>query len=244
MIMWSVVHPQWRGRGVGAQLTERSLTAARQISELRFPGAPTVLQRAAYDRLTDLIEHLEKHGFTPNHYQNMMKRSIMPEDAATAPMAPDGLTLIGFTPELSEQLRLTHNVALVPDHPGSTPATHEFWASLTGSVAFRADLTFALRDEATGTLAGYIISRHFQADTEATGKKDVYLNTIGTRREYRRRGVASTLIAAVMHAAATQGFDTASLEVRSDNRTGALGVYERAGFTLRRRFINYARALT
>ena len=47
----------------------------------------------------------------------------------------------------------------------------------------------------------------------------------------------------VLREAREAGFDTASLGVDSQNPTGALGIYERTGFTVRRTWINYAREL-
>ncbi len=243
MFAWNAVHPRWRGRGVGAQLTERSLAAARIINELRFPGASAVLQRSAYEPRTDLIEHLERHGFKARQFDFMMERPIRPEDGATEPRVPDGYALFAFSEALSEEFRTTHNAAFVPDHPGSTPQTPEYWRAMITSDSSRADLSFGVRHEATGELAGYVLGRYYEADTAATGRRDAHLAYIGTRREHRGRGVASAVIGAVLHAAANQGFDTASLGVRADNPSGALGVYERAGFTVRRRFINYAHTL-
>jgi ribosomal protein S18 acetylase RimI-like enzyme len=243
MHLWSVVAPQWRGFGIGTELTERALDAARDISSLRFPGAPAVLQRSVYEPLTDLAAHLEKRGFTVQHYEIGMERMIGPDEAATAPTPPEGFELVGYTPELAEEVRLTHNEAFVPDHPGSTPMTAETFAAQTGSASFRADLSFILRHAADGRLAGYVLSLCYPAATEATGRSDVYLDYIGTRREYRGRGVAGTVIAAAVHAAAGQGFGSASLAVRADNPSGALSVYEKAGFSTRRTFVSYVKTV-
>jgi GNAT superfamily N-acetyltransferase len=250
MHLWTVVHPAWRGHGVGAELTERSLAVARKISDLRFPGAPATLDRAVYERLTDLIAHLEKRGFAVQHYTCFMERPIDPAaDAKAAPTPPEGFELVGYKPDLAEEFRSTHNEAFVPDHPGSTVMTPEAWAGLTETSNFRNDLSFGLRDTADGRLVGYVLSVHRPAhtdadtDTDTAGRRDVLLDYIGTRPEYRGRGVASTLIAAVVQAAAAQGFTSASLGVRSNNPNGARAVYEHAGFAPRRTFISYVKSL-
>ena len=49
-------------------------------------------------------------------------------------------------------------------------------------------------------------------------------------QEHRGRGLASALLARVLAAARDEGYRTASLNVDTANPTGALGVYERAGF--------------
>ena len=243
MFTWGFVHPRWRGRGIGTDLIARCLTAAREISALRFPDAPAVLQRNVYENVLDLCRLLERHDFAPRHYELTMERAIRSGDAAAAPSPPKGYAFVPFAAELAEQFRAVHNLAFVPDHQGSTPQTPASWAAMIESGSFRPDLTFGLRDRAAGELAGYVLSRYYEADTVATGRRDVYLDYIGTRREHRGRGVASAAIAAAIHAAARQGFDNASLSVRSDNASGALGVYQRAGFAVRRRFVNYARKL-
>ena len=145
--------------------------------------------------------------------------------------------------EVAEEFRVTHNEAFVPDHPGSTFVPPEVFAERTGGVAFRADLTFGLRHDDSGALAGYVLCYSYDADTQATGLRDVYINYLCTRREFRGRGLAGALIGTVVHEAAGQGFDTVSLGVLADNPTGALSVYRRTGFEPRRTFITYTKPL-
>jgi mycothiol synthase len=77
-----------------------------------------------------------------------------------------------------------------------------------------------------------------------TGLRDAYISYVGTRREHRRRGVGSGLLSAVLHAAAKDGMDTASLGVQADNPSGALGAYKHAGFEVRRTFVVYRRTMS
>jgi ribosomal protein S18 acetylase RimI-like enzyme len=245
--LWTNIHPAWRGHGVGAELTERSVANARKISELRFPGAPAVLDRVVYERLTDVAAHFEKRGFAVQHYSIFMERPIGPADAAAAPAPPQGFRLVGYAPELAEEFLSLHNEAFVPDHPGTTVMTREAWAALTETSSFRRDLSFGLRDTSDGRLVGYVLSLFHSADTSTEtgtgGRRDAHIDYVGTRREYRGHGVASALIAAVMHAAAGQDFTSASLSVRANNPTGARDVYERAGFAPRRTYLSYAKTL-
>ncbi|MEU4745477.1 GNAT family N-acetyltransferase, partial [Actinosynnema sp. NPDC023658] len=63
---------------------------------------------------------------------------------------------------------------------------------------------------------------------------------VGTLRDYRRRGVASALIAHALRAAADQGYDRASVSVDSSSPSGASGIFEKAGFTPTMRFVRWA----
>lgn len=244
MVFWGMVHPDFRRRGYGTALTEWALDAAARISQERFPGVPGDLRAYINEAKTGALALMEKCAFAPRHYEFGMEVSLPGREPSVQP-PPEGLELLGFSPALSEEIRQTHNIAFVPDHPGATVATVESWPKqiLHEGTAFRADLSFALRDERTGLLAGYLIAQYYEADTAATGLRDIYLAYIGTRREYRGRGVASTLIRAALDGAVEAGFDSASLLVLAENPTGALGVYERAGFTVQRRFIAHSRAL-
>ncbi|WP_169739919.1 GNAT family N-acetyltransferase [Actinospica robiniae] len=243
MFLWGVVHPEFRGRGIGAELLAWADKAAPEISELRFPGAPVKLQAPAFDKMADHRALLEAHGYRAEHYDFGMLRRISADEAEQAPARPAGFTVVPFGSDVAEEFRITHNEAFVPDHPGSTFVPPEVFAERTGTESFRPELTFGLRDTESGTLAGYILCYYYDADTEATGLHDVYINYIGTRREFRGRGVAGALIGTVVHAAAGLGYDTASLGVLAENPTGALGIYQRLGFEVQRTFITYAKAL-
>lgn len=244
MFFWGTVHPAFRRRGYGRALIEWAHGAATRISEERFPGVPGELLVYVNETKTGALALMAKCEFAPRYYEFAMKVSLAGRESS-ARLPPQGFELLGFSSALSEEIRLTHNIAFVPDHPGSTVATVESWSNqnLHEGTSFRPDLSFALRDERTGLLAGYLIAQYYEADTAATGLRDIYLAYIGTRREYRGRGVASTLIRAALDGGVEAGFDSASLMVLAENPTGALGVYERAGFTVRRRIIAHSRAL-
>jgi mycothiol synthase len=243
MHLWAVVHPDFRRRGIGTGVTERMLAAARVISEARFPGVPLAVTSSALDRVLGQIALLESTGFEAHHYEFGMLRTIGDADRAADPGVPPGYALVPFGPEVSEEIRFTHNAAFVPDHPGSTVATEQTWAERVQISSFRQDLSFGLRHEASGQMAGYVLVNYYEADTEMTGLRDAYVNYLGTRREHRRRGVGSALLSAVLHAAAKDGMDTASLGVQAENPSGALGTYEHAGFEVRRRFVVYRREM-
>lgn len=242
MFFWGQVHPEFRRRGLGTTLTEWALGAGARITERRFPGARCALRVPAFDKLQGNAALLKACGFTADRYEFAMDMSLNGRESGKTQI-PDGFTLINFEDALSEEFRETHNIAFVPDHPGSTVQTVESWPHVAGSAtaSFLYDLSFGLRDADTGTIAGYVFCRHFAADTAATGRRDLHMNYIGTRREYRGRGVASTLINVAADRAADQGFDSASLHVYADNPSGALGVYQRVGFTVQYRITMFAR---
>ena len=79
-------------------------------------------------------------------------------------------------------------------------------------------------------------------DWAAAGYTSSYIDLVGVAREYRGRGVAATLLAAVVSASARAGLERAVLDVDSDNPTGALGLYKRLGFVEASRSMDYVKA--
>jgi ribosomal protein S18 acetylase RimI-like enzyme len=85
----------------------------------------------------------------------------------------------------------------------------------------------------------YVQTNEYDAYFEATGRREAYVGKVGTRRESRGRGLASILLQHCMKAYQQAGYDEASLDVDSENPTGALGVYKRAGFEVESKQTDY-----
>ncbi|MEJ7719290.1 MAG: GNAT family N-acetyltransferase [Ilumatobacteraceae bacterium] len=81
------------------------------------------------------------------------------------------------------------------------------------------------------------------ADNVASGRNEVFLGQIGTLPSCRSTGAGRALLAAALAAWKAAGIDAASLGVDSENGTGALGLYERAGFAVTKRSSSWARQL-
>jgi ribosomal-protein-alanine N-acetyltransferase len=71
------------------------------------------------------------------------------------------------------------------------------------------------------SVAGFIISRLVAGE--------LHINNVAIRPEFRRRGIAAQLLAAVLREGRGQGARLAFLEVREGN-TAAQGLYRRCGF--------------
>jgi ribosomal protein S18 acetylase RimI-like enzyme len=65
------------------------------------------------------------------------------------------------------------------------------------------------------------------------------LDSVFVRRPWRRRGLAAALVGRSLALLRDRGMTSAWLGVDADNPTGALGVYERAGFEVHLRSSAY-----
>jgi ribosomal protein S18 acetylase RimI-like enzyme len=70
-----------------------------------------------------------------------------------------------------------------------------------------------------------------------------WLDSVFTRRAWRRRGLARALIVRSLHLLRERGLDVAALGVDADNPSGAFGLYESVGFHTTERFTSWRRPL-
>jgi ribosomal protein S18 acetylase RimI-like enzyme len=84
-----------------------------------------------------------------------------------------------------------------------------------------------------------VTTHEWEAYEQATGRREAYVAKVGVLEEHRGRGIAGALLSHCLRQYAEAGYDEASLDVDSENPTGALGVYQRAGFEVESRWTNY-----
>ena len=127
---------------------------------------------------------------------------------------------------------------------GSLPISADEWASLYGGEGsdVRRDLSFVATDPA-GEVVGFCMANVDEEHNAEAGVAEVWLNRIGTVPAWQRRGLASALIVRSLEAARTAGFERAGLDVDESSASNATAVYERLGFTVRSRSLQYTKEI-
>jgi ribosomal protein S18 acetylase RimI-like enzyme len=92
-------------------------------------------------------------------------------------------------------------------------------------------------------VAGSVMTSINVEENEKLGLKIAWLDHISVRRPWRKRGVASALIASTLHILQERGMQIAALGVDAENPTGALRVYEAMGFARHKTGISYRKPL-
>jgi mycothiol synthase len=92
-------------------------------------------------------------------------------------------------------------------------------------------------------VAGAVMSFIYPAENEAFEVQRGWLDHVSVRRPWRRRGLASALIAEAMRGLRDAGMTEAALGVDAENPTGALSVYENLGFRRSRTGVQYRKPL-
>jgi mycothiol synthase len=244
MFFDGTVHPAYRHRGIGRELTLWALRTAPQLSEAVHPGRPLQLHADVSEHNAGKAALFEQEGFTPQRWFFVMGRDLIDNIPDVA--IPDGIRITGFDFAYDAEALAVRNEAF-DDHWGSARQTEESWRQwYTGTRSFRPDLSFLAIADAAPHIAGpqlaaILLTHYFEADTAATGRREAWISTIGTRQAWRRHGVATALIGAVLAQAKRQSFDRAMLAVDADSPTGALSLYRSTGFKEEHRHIRYVR---
>lgn len=229
------VRPDRRRAGHGGRLLDWARRRATEAYAERTPDRPGELQVAALSTNAGHRAMLEGAGFEVVRHFFEMEHDLSSVSPASV---PEGLRLVPFEAAYSEETRLAHNEAF-RDHWGYNPRSPEVWAARTvDNPAFRPEMSALLVDGER--VAAYLMGMEYDADTAATGVRDCHIGLVGTRREYRGRGAAGALLAHALTNARERGYGTASLGVDAESPTGALGVYERVGFTVARTELSYS----
>jgi ribosomal protein S18 acetylase RimI-like enzyme len=106
----------------------------------------------------------------------------------------------------------------------------------------RPDLSFVVLDDRDRVVA-HCMNKRFESDDDLIGRSDGWIDSLGTLREHRGKGIASALVAHSLHAFAAAGLTHASIGVDSENPSGAAQLYRRLGFQPQQRSITYEIAL-
>lgn len=230
------VVPDVRRQGIGAALL--AWEERRAVERLRAHGddeLPAQIHAWAGSE-TSTVPFLTGAGYAVARYFTDLHRDL---SQPIEPLDDAGLTIVPFGPELFEAGRIARNDAF-RDHWGSQPTTPERWGRFVGSPVLRPDLS-AVAVEGD-RIVGFCLAEHDPEDAEVAGFTSVYVALVGVVRDRRGLGIAPRVLTRTLEAARAAGLERAVLDVDSESPTGAVGLYERLGFTTAKQSVVLERA--
>ena len=232
------VLPAARAQGIGTLLVAGMVERGTQVRDERCVDLPARLVATGLSSNVAQAELLATVGMQPERWTFTMRTPL--DAIPPARPLPTGYRLRAYDPSMADALREAHNAAFV-DHPDFTPWTQSMWQHFfTEARSFRPDQSFVVSPIGSDDIVAYLQSAEFDADGAATGRREAYVGKVGTLRGHRGKGLATALLGHALHAYRDAGYDQAGLDVDSENPTGALGVYRRAGFAVEFRWTTYA----
>jgi ribosomal protein S18 acetylase RimI-like enzyme len=136
---------------------------------------------------------------------------------------PEGMSMRTFGDAAVVEPAIAVMTEAFADHHGdySAPDQWRHWLTATSILP---DASYLLND-ADGPVGALASS--------SLGAGEGYVGAIGVRRRGRRKGATTAMLRRAFRDLAAAGYSTATLDVDGENTTGALGLYERAGMSVR-----------
>jgi mycothiol synthase len=231
------VLPEWRGFGI-----EEALLAWSEehllVKPIGVVEGDLYLSSSAVSTEDNRIEQLKANGYKPARYFFEMVRPL-DEPIPDHPL-PAGLEVRTVLPDHYRQIFEASDEAF-QDHWGHVPLTENMIREWMDSPEFQPELWQVAwdGDQVSGMVLNYI--RH--DENERFNRKRGYTEDISVRRPWRRRGLATALLARSLKVLKGYGMLEAGLGVDTENPNGALQLYERLGFKRIRTMTNFRKRL-
>jgi mycothiol synthase len=219
-----LVDPALRGQGIGRHLLAWEMERARESLSSCDPTLPWYIRVDEWEWIEDSHHLYRRFRLQPVRYT---KEMIRPLHEPVVVEVPDGVELIRWARALDEGARAAQNEAFA-DHWGSTPVDAESYQHRLAGDGNRLDLSFlALAGE---EVVGICLNATFPDDEEVTGRREGWVESLGVKRAWRGKGVASALLASSFNVFLDEGMTHSMIGVDADNLTGAFGLYQRMGY--------------
>jgi mycothiol synthase len=223
--VWGAVHPAWRRRGIGRAMLQWNLDRARQVAD----GHETTRERwfGTWDEDANVGAGalFRSEAFGPIRRFFLMVRPDL-EDIAV-PSLPDGLEVRPVTEDQWRAIYRADNEAF-RDHFGGVDLSEAGYQRWIQYPHFDPSL-FAVAWEGN-EVAGGVLGLIDPAENERHGYARGWLDSVFTRRPWRKRGLAAALMGRCMVLLRDRGMSSAQLGVDSENPNQALHLYQGAGF--------------
>jgi ribosomal protein S18 acetylase RimI-like enzyme len=219
-----VVDPDYRGQGIGRHLLDWQIERGRESLSSCDPTLPWYIRTREFDWIDDSFRIYRRFGLEPVRF---IKEMIRPLDAPVVPRSVDGVEILPWDRSLDEGTREALNEAF-GDHWGSTHIDVDSFQHLIERNAIRLDMSF--QAVAGGEVIGYSLNGFFPDDEQVTGRREGWVRSLGVKRAWRGKGVASALLENSFNAFIDVGLTDSMLGVDTENPTGAFGLYEGLGY--------------
>jgi mycothiol synthase len=223
--IWGCVHPAFRGQGIGTTLMDWAEQRAQVALDRAPAGVRFVLEASVSSDHQPSLELLSERGFQAVRDRASMLREL--DGELPAPVWPAGITVRAMQPGDELAVYRAKEEAF-RDHWGhiETPEQDGFalWQQRRLNDAnFDPALWFLAVDG--DQIAGFSMCQQHTSEDPAMG----WVNSLGVRRPWRRRGLAMALVHHSFGELRRRGCARVGLDVDVGSLTGAEQLYRNAG---------------
>ena len=229
------VDPPWRRQGVGSAILAHNESRLLEIAATHPDDLPRTLGAFAPERRVGAVALLTGTGYQPVRYFFDMVRPTL--DAIEVPPLPDGIEIRPVIDVDAYRRLFAADAEAFMDHWGGFDTSEAAFQQWRKDPLFDPDLFVIAWDG--DEIAGGVTNKIDAEENEELHRLRGLLDSVFVRRPWRRRGLATALVGRSLALLRERGMTSAWLGVDAGNPTGALGIYERAGFEVHLRSTAY-----
>jgi len=229
------VHPAFAERGIGSALHERGKRRAEALSRRAPPDETIVIYHGAWHG-TAAAAFLRHRGWEPA--RTFWRMRIEMDGPPPSLAWPGGIVVRAASiPEDEVPLHAAMEEAFA-DHWDHRPVPFDRWIhDYRTHPGYDPTLWFVAWEGRE--IAGAVICRRFTSDEPDCA----WIDDVGVRPPWRRRGVAMALLLHGFHELYRRGIRKAALMVDAGSAVGAPALYDRAGMIVHRRIDVFRKVL-
>ena len=227
--LWGHVDEAWGGQGIGSRLIEWAIQRASENIASAPPEAQVSVASMIFMQDEAGKQLLTNHGFKYLRSYYVMRRAF--EGVIEAAPLPEGFRLVTYAEKPDLRLFVELEADTFKDHFGwiDTPIDEDVarWQHYIDTAPdFDPDYWWLAYygDEP----AGLIMTQLESSIGEGVG----WVNTLGVKREFRKRGLALAMLEHAFAAHQRRGTAGIALGVDASSLTNAVALYERAGMSV------------
>jgi GNAT superfamily N-acetyltransferase len=233
------VEPAARRRGIGRAVLADNMRRLRGLAGMHDTPRSKVLGLPTAEHNVGAAMLARSRGYEPERWFFGMERPIGADLPPIGPL-PDGLDIRPVDRADGWALWEADHDAF-RDHWGGFDASEASYRRWTESPEFDPTMFVVAFDG--DEIAGAVLNVIYREENELLGLRRGWLDSVFTRRAWRRRGLARGLIVRSLHLLRERGMDRAALGVDANNPSGALGLYESTGFAVTERSTAWRRPM-
>jgi mycothiol synthase len=245
-----LVHPEWRGQGIGQSLMDAVIARARErlgeaaspqrwLQSGEFPDAPDDGGRIAL---------FESNGFELARWAIDMRREL-PGLGRVAPVIPlveepAGIQFRKWRPGVDDEAVGWMLNAAFRDSWSPIEIIMDEWLRYVRGGSLDLEHCVLAWDQAGERLVGACVNQCGENTFRWRGRRELFIDDLAVLREYRQRGIATALLAWTLNRADHLGMQSVGLGADAENITGAVRLYRRMGFEVIGKLRVYRKPLT
>ncbi len=228
------IDPAWRRRGIGRAMLRENERRLREIAAGHQHDRPRWLGSFGADLDESNTRLLISEGYVVvRHFYDMVRPTL--DDIQQFPL-PEGLEV---RPVDREGFRAVFeaDAEAFRDHWGGVDSSEEAFQRWTNGPTFDISLYIVAWDG--DQIAGGVLNIIDPVENAERGHQRGWLDSVFTRRPWRRRGLARALIGQSFDLLRERGMTSAALGVDAANPNEALALYKASGFGVHRSYTAY-----